>query len=120
MRQTMEEQMLSKLRELPVNGKIWFHEEKRPYRVRARGNRYLVCTKPFNLKRTTLYCIVDLEEQIRGPEDLVFGLGAETVEDCQWMLARLEGRNRNFVSDERGGRAKPSLARPTSSRPHPR
>lgn len=74
---------------LPVGGKIWFADEKRPYVVRARSDRYLVCTKPYNLKRTTLYTIVDLRERVRGPENLVFGMGAETREHCEAMIARL-------------------------------
>lgn len=94
---------LAALRGLPVNGRVWFSEEKRPYRVRARNDRYLVCTKPFNIKHTTIYCIVDLQEQIRGPEDLVFGMGAETDDDCRWMLARLEGKDRNCVRGESNG-----------------
>lgn len=75
----------------PIGTRIWFSEEKSPYRVRARSSRYLVCTKPFNLRRTTIYCIVDLEENVRGPENLVLGMGAESDEDCVNMVKRLHG-----------------------------
>ena len=70
--------------------KITFVEEKRPYVVRAIGKRYAVCTKPFNPKHTVLYTVIDIDKKIRGTENLVFGMGAETDEDCNEMLQRLE------------------------------
>lgn len=76
--------------DLPVGGRVWFAEEKQGYTVQARSARYVVCNKPFNVRRTVLYCIVDLEEQVRGPENLIFGMGAETREQCEEMLARME------------------------------
>lgn len=74
--------------DLPVGGRVWFAEEKRPYTVRARSRRYLVCNKPFF--KTVLYCIIDLKTRMRSPEDRVFGLGAETTEQCEAMVRRLE------------------------------
>lgn len=78
------------LEKIKVDDFIHFVEEKQKYRVRARGSRFIICNKPFNLKRTTLYTIIDLHEQIRGAENLVFGLGAETQKECEEMLLRLE------------------------------
>ena len=52
-----------------VGDKIRFLEEKRPYKVMACDERYLICTKPFNLKHTVLYTIVDLKENIRGADN---------------------------------------------------
>lgn len=71
---------------------ITFAEEVRRYEVMARSERYLVCTKPFAARRTVVYTIIDLLERVRGTENLVFGAGAETKEQCEEMLARLEGR----------------------------
>ena len=70
--------------------KIKFAEEKRPYIIRDIGKRYAVCTKPFNLKNTVLYTIIDIEKKIRGTENLIFGFGAETDDQCREMLLRLE------------------------------
>ena len=54
--------------------KIWFAEEKRPYTIRACNERYLICTKPFNLQpKTVMYTIVDLEEEIRGTDGYSIG-----------------------------------------------
>lgn len=69
---------------------IWFRSEKRPYRVRACNGRFAVCTKPFNLQKTVFYTIIDLKEQVRGTENLVFCQGFESDQDCQEALERLE------------------------------
>lgn len=74
---------------ITVGSRIRFAEERRPYTVRAANNRFLVCTKPFNLKHTVLYSVVDFKRQIRGTENLIFGMGAETDEQCRAMLVRL-------------------------------
>lgn len=88
------------LRYCPLGTRVWFVSEKTAYTVRARSSRYLVCTKPFNLRRTTLYTIVDLDEQVRGPENLIFGFGAETDDHCVQMIERLHGIVRPFTASE--------------------
>lgn len=60
--------------EYKVGDKIKFAEEKKPYTIRACDNRYLICTKPYNPKRTVLYTIVDLQEGIRGTNFFVFNI----------------------------------------------
>jgi hypothetical protein len=79
----------SPLTALPVGARVWFTEERRPYTVQARSERYLVCTKPFAAQHTVLYTIVDLQLDMRGPENLTFGFGAETQKQCDAMIARL-------------------------------
>lgn len=74
---------------MKVGDKIKFKAEKQRYTIQAMNERYLICTKPFNPMHTVLYTIVDLEKQIRGRENLVFGMGAETTEQCEEMLERL-------------------------------
>jgi len=78
--------------DLAVGRRVKFAEEKRPYVVQACDSRYAVCTKPFNPRRTVLYTVIDLEENVRGTENLIFGMGAETKEQCEDMLDRLNGR----------------------------
>lgn len=60
--------------EYKVGDKIKFVEEKKPYTIRACNDRYLICAKPFNLKHTVLYSIVDLQEGIRGRNWWVFNI----------------------------------------------
>ena len=82
-----------------VGWRVRFAEEKQAYTIQARGNRYLVCSKPFNALRTTLYTVVDLQEGIRGTEGVVFQIGAETRQQCEEMLTRLEGREGHIQTE---------------------
>jgi len=79
-----------KEKDMKKGGRVQFFEEKTPYKVRAVGERYAVCTRPFNLQRTVIYSVIDFKMNIRGTENLVFGMGAETDEQCEEMLQRLE------------------------------
>lgn len=72
-----------------VGSKIWFTGEKQGFTVRASNRFYSVCTKPFNARKTVIYCIVDWVHGIRGTENLIFGMGAETDEECKDMLERI-------------------------------
>jgi hypothetical protein len=72
-----------------VGDRVKFSEEKSAYTVQARNERYLICTKPFNPKRTVIYSIVDLMEGIRGPDNMIFGMGYESRRDCEERLADL-------------------------------
>lgn len=73
--------------------KIWFNEEKRPYKVMVSSERYLICTKPFNLKKTVYYTIVDLNDSKRGTDNRLFSKGYETREDClDNMVDLLDGQ----------------------------
>lgn len=81
--------MITVIDKCPIKTKIWFEEEKRPYSVRAVSERYIVCTKPFNLRHTVLYTIIDLKNGMRGTENLLFITGAETDEQCEYIISRL-------------------------------
>lgn len=70
--------------------KIYVPGEVRPYRVRCRDDRYIICTKPYNPQRTVMYFIIDLEEQVRGPDNQVFCSGYETQEQCEERLRELQ------------------------------
>lgn len=78
------------LSNLTVGSKIKFRSEKQRYTVQACSARFVVCTKPFNPRKTVLYTVIDFVRNVRGTEGLVFGLGAETKEDCEEMLDRLD------------------------------
>lgn len=74
---------------LVVGDKIKFKSEKQRYTVMACNDRFAVCTKPFNAKKTVIYSIIDFENKIRGTENLVFCMGFETKELCEDALERL-------------------------------
>ena len=85
-----------------VGDKIHFAEEKRPYTIQACDKRYLICTKPFNLKHTVLYTIVDLVEGIRGADNYWKWGGRfeyETQEGCEQAFKGLRANPFEFDSD---------------------
>lgn len=92
---------------IPVGSKVKFQSERLRYTVQASDERFAICTKPFNLMKsftnkkhcTVLYSIIDFDEDVRGPENLVFGMGAETRKQCEEMLDRLNGRNRDYKKE---------------------
>lgn len=84
-----------------VGDKVCVPGEKRPYTVRARDERYIICTKPYNPKRTVLYFIVDLKDKWRGPDDRIFCSGYESDEDCTERLGELQS-GKIEVSSRRG------------------
>ena len=86
---------------IPVGSKVKFREEKLRYTVQASDGRYAICTKPFNVRHTVLYTICDFQIGMRGPENLVFGMGAETREQCEEMLDRLNGRDRTSPEEQK-------------------
>ena len=43
-----------------------------------------------------LYTVLDIAQGVRGTENLIFGMGAETDEDCEDMIKRLSGQNANL------------------------
>ncbi len=84
--------------------KIYFEGEKRPYKIRACDDRFLICTKPYNFrKNTVLYTIVDLKENIRGTDGYSLGpYDYYEQADCEAFLKELqEGeriRERNKIA----------------------
>lgn len=71
-----------------VGDKVFIPNEKKPYRVKARDERYIICTKShFGM---VLYFIVDLKDQRRAPDNMVFCSGYETDEQCRERLAELQ------------------------------
>jgi len=74
---------------IKVGTKIKFAEEKQRYTVQCCNDRFVICTKPLNCMKTVLYTIIDFQKNIRGTENLIFGMGFETIEQCQEALERL-------------------------------
>lgn len=69
----------------PARTKIWFDGERHAYTVQACDDRYLICTKPYNLQHTVMHTIVDLEEEVRGPSAARY-INYETQEGCEKAL----------------------------------
>lgn len=76
---------------LNVGDKIKFASEKQRYTIKAKSDRYLICTKPFNAIKHVLYTIIDLERLVRGANNNVFNMYDYMVqEDIRCCLEDLE------------------------------
>lgn len=73
-----------------VGDMVYIPEHKRPFRVKARDNRYIICTKPYNPRHTVIYFIIDLQDKWRAPDDRVLCSGYETDDDCKKRLEELQ------------------------------
>lgn len=76
--------------DVKVGDKIKFVEEKQAYTVRARNERFIICVKPFNARKTVLYTIIDLERDVRGACNLIFGHAMEDENDIQSAMQKLQ------------------------------
>lgn len=59
--------------ELAIGSKLKFESDRQRFTVRAFDDRFVIATKPFNVRKTYLYTIVDLKRNVRGRCDLIFG-----------------------------------------------
>ena len=75
---------------LKAGDRVYVAGEKRPYRVRCRDSRFIICTKPYNPRHTVIYFILDLELGIRGPDNQVFCMGYESQAQCEERLQELQ------------------------------
>lgn len=88
---------------LKEGDKVWFLGEKQGYTVQAASDNgeWAVCTKPFNLKHTVLYSIVNLKLGLRGIDNHFGYMGYETKRKCKvacrlfyYGYLEFSGRNR--------------------------
>ena len=74
-----------------ISDKVYIPNQTKPFRVRARDNRYIICTKWCNLHGgAPIYFIVDLKAKRRAPDNRVFCEGYVTDEQCQKRLKELQ------------------------------
>ena len=92
---------------IQIGDKIKFFGENKRYDVVSCNERFLICTKAFNLSRgMVLYTIVDLVKKIRGTNNLIFNnFDYATKEGCDNCLlgiqkGEVEISKRNFVELE--------------------
>ncbi len=67
-------EIVEKLNQISVGQKVYFEGEKLPYVAKAAGDRFVILTKPFNLKKTVLYTIIDYNKGVRGTNNCVFNV----------------------------------------------
>lgn len=76
--------------EIREGDRIKFAGERNSYRVMAADDRFAVCMKPFNAQKTTIYTIVDQQDQVRGPDNKIFGGPYESQADADRALGQLQ------------------------------
>lgn len=59
--------------DLNVGDKIKLHEFKQRFTVWAASENFAILTKPFNLKKTYTYTILDFRKNLRNRDNQVFG-----------------------------------------------
>lgn len=65
-------------------------KEKNKWLVRYADKRYLICTKPYNLKKTYFYTIIDLQEKIRGSHNIIFNCyDFEDYKECRLAVMQI-------------------------------
>lgn len=80
---------------LKVGERVKFAGESRArFKVRAKGDRYIILTYPFHQKEKwrgkSVYTVIDLYHGIRGTDDAVGSLGYEDDAQIAYALKRLE------------------------------
>lgn len=85
-----------------VGDKIKFKNEKKPYKITACNDRFILATKPFNLQHTYLYVLVDIEEMVRGADNYkCYGEYTDPKEAAEMLKlcdsGELEVSYRNFT-----------------------
>jgi len=76
-----------------VGDRIKFVSEHNSYEIQAvsTDGRWVVATKPFNLRNTVIYTLIDTVNQLRGVDDsLGNSLGYETRADCEESLKLIQ------------------------------
>ena len=95
--------IISYCKNLKIGDKIKFASEKQKYSIKTKSDRYLICTKPFNPKKTVLYTIIDLERLVRGTNNRIFNsydyAVQEDIDEClgDLELEQIEVSHRNCV-----------------------
>lgn len=99
----MNELLPDYIKSLKVGDKVKFCREKQRYTVRAISDNFIILTKPYNLKKTVIYTIIDIKRNVRGADNLIFCNGYETDEDVKEAMEMLENGKmevsyRNYVT----------------------
>lgn len=86
---------------LKVGDKVKFESDRCRYTVMSASKRYAICTRRF--MKTVMFTIIDFDKQIRGVDNLLFGMVYETKEQCDYNLdmlvnGEMEISKRNFIS----------------------
>lgn len=69
---------------LEVGQKVKFHNDHLWFTVQSRNERYVICNAI--TKKNTFHTILDLDQEIRGDDNLVFHEGYDNQGECDLRL----------------------------------
>ena len=87
-------------KDLAVGQKVKFSDDRLWFTVQARNERFIICNAA--TKNNTYHTIIDLEQGVRGDDNLVFHQGCDDREHCEARLqdfidGEIEVSHRNLV-----------------------
>lgn len=77
------------MEDLKIGNRIKFLKEKISYKIMAFDDRFIICQKPYNPKRTFMYSIIDLKKNIRGADNCYCKFQYDDLEECKEALKEL-------------------------------
>ncbi|GEK44424.1 hypothetical protein [Acinetobacter johnsonii] len=78
-------------KELVVGQQVKFSDDHLWFTVQARDERFIICNA--EAKNNTFHTIIDLDQGVRGADNLVFHQGYDNQSEC-------EARLKDFISGE--------------------
>ena len=78
--------MCKSIKEVEVDDKVQFDNEKLYFTVKARNERFIICVRPYKAVGGTWYTIVDLQEHIRGHHDVFRSFDFLKIKDINKVL----------------------------------
>ena len=78
-------------KDLKVGQQVKFNDDRLWFTVQARNERFIVCSA--ETKADTYHTIIDLDQGVRGDDNLVFHQGYDDREHC-------ESRLQDFINGE--------------------
>jgi len=72
--------------DIEVGDKVYFATDKKPFTVKATNEKFTILTKPFNLRKTVFYTIIDWHQGFRNRNNMVFNpydySAQEDIDQC--------------------------------------
>lgn len=81
-----------------IGSKIKFKSEKQRYTVMAHDARFVIAIKPFNLKKTYIYTIIDLKDKKRSSDNYYCRFDYNSTIECNEALKMLNETANNLGS----------------------
>lgn len=99
--------------------RVWLFGEKRPYTVMAKNKHLVACVKPFTVRKTYIYTILDIKRGYRGTDGFVLGLSWKNRTSCVDSLKVMHKYGGEVSQRNRVALSVVRMAKPMKSTPLP-